>query len=111
MPARLTPQTCPVKWTVDVISGKWKTVILNALKSGPQRTGVLLRHVPGISKKMLTGQLRELERDGIVNRVTHGQKPIAVQYSLTATGETLRPILESMAAWGAKHRRGNRLSA
>src|SRR5260370_725924 len=57
---------CPVKLTVDLIGGKWKTLILYYLKRGPQRTGVLQQRIEGVSKKMLTQQLRELERDGLI---------------------------------------------
>lgn len=98
---------CPVKWTLDLIEGKWKTLILYYLKRGPQRTGVLQRRIEGVSKKMLTQQLRELERDGLVRRKDYVEKPPRVEYALTPHGETLKPILGLMAAWGARHRAEN----
>jgi DNA-binding HxlR family transcriptional regulator len=95
---------CPVKLTVDLIGGKWKTLILYYLKRGPKRTGVLQQRIEGVSKKMLTQQLRELERDGLIKRKDYGEVPPRVEYALTPHGETLRPILGLMAAWGARHR-------
>ena len=95
---------CPVKLTVDLIGGKWKTLILYYLKRGPQRTGVLQQRIEGVSKKMLTQQLRELERDGLIRRKNYAEMPPKVEYALTPHGETLKPILGLMAAWGARHR-------
>lgn len=95
---------CPVKLTVDLIGGKWKTLILYYLKCGPQRTGVLQQRIEGVSKKMLTQQLRELERDGIIQRKDYAERPPRVEYALTPHGETLKPILGLMAAWGSRHR-------
>jgi DNA-binding HxlR family transcriptional regulator len=95
---------CPVKLTVDLIGGKWKTLILYYLKRGPQRTGVLQQRIEGVSKKMLTQQLRELERDGLIQRKDYAEVPPRVEYLLTPHGETLKPILRLMAAWGARHR-------
>ncbi len=95
---------CPVKLTVDLIGGKWKTLILYYLKRGPQRTGVLQQRIDGVSKKMLTQQLRELERDGLIVRKDYREVPPRVEYALSAHGETLKPILALMAAWGTRHR-------
>ena len=100
----MSERECPVKLTVDLIGGKWKTLVLYFLKGGPQRTGVLHQCIIGISKKVLTQQLRELERDGLVERKDYREVPPRVEYSLTRHGETLKPILELMAAWGVKHR-------
>ncbi|MBV9036102.1 MAG: helix-turn-helix transcriptional regulator [Acidobacteriaceae bacterium] len=102
---RMSEHECPVKLTVDIIGGKWKTLILYFLKGGPQRTGALQQRIIGISKKMLTQQLREMQRDGLIERKDYGEVPPRVEYSLTHHGETLKPILELMAAWGAEHRR------
>jgi DNA-binding HxlR family transcriptional regulator len=101
---RMSEHECPVKLTVDIIGGKWKTLILYFLKPGPQRTGVLQQRIVGVSKKMLTQQLRELERDGLIARKDYQEVPPRVEYSLTRHGETLKPILGLMAAWGSKHR-------
>ena len=96
---------CPVKTTLDVIGGKWKPLILYFLKDGAVRFSDLRRSVPDVTQKMLTDRLRELEADGIVRRKVYAQVPPKVEYSLTAYGKTLAPILEAMAAWGTKHRR------
>ena len=93
---------CPVKATVDVIGGKWKPLILFFLKQGPMRFNELRRQIPGATQKMLTQQLRELERDEIVHRRVFAQVPPKVEYSLTNYGDTLRPILALMCSWGLK---------
>jgi DNA-binding HxlR family transcriptional regulator len=94
---------CPVKATVDVIGGKWKPLILFFLKQGPMRFNELRRQIPGATQKMLTQQLRELEKDEIVHRRVFAQVPPKVEYSLTKYGDTLRPILTLMCSWGLKH--------
>jgi DNA-binding HxlR family transcriptional regulator len=95
--------TCPVKTTADVISGKWKPLILYFLKRGPQRYSDLRRGIEAPSHKVLTEQLRQLERDGIVSRKVFAQVPPKVEYSLSAYGKTLIPLLNLMASWGMKH--------
>lgn len=100
----MTPSRCPVTAALTVIGGKWKPVILFQLREGALRFGVLRRVVPGVTQKMLTQQLRELERDGIVDRKVHVVVPPKVEYSLSAYGRTLRPVLEAMCHWGLKHR-------
>jgi DNA-binding HxlR family transcriptional regulator len=96
---------CPVKATIDVIAGKWKPLILYYLKEGPLRFGELRRLMDGATQKVLTAQLRELERADIVRRKAYAQVlPHRVEYSLSAYGETLRPVLNSMCDWGIKHR-------
>ena len=94
---------CPVEVTLDVIGGKWKVVILFWLKAGTLRFGELRRKIPKVSERVLTEQLRELERDGIVRREVFPEVPPRVEYSLTDYGQTLRPIAELMAAWGLNH--------
>jgi len=94
---------CPVKLTADIIGGKWKPMILFYLEGGTQRFGELRKMIPGMTKKMLTQHLRELERDGI-HREVYAVVPPKVEYSLTKHGESLKPILKLMSAWGAKHR-------
>jgi DNA-binding HxlR family transcriptional regulator len=89
---------------VDVIEGKWKPIILFALKGGPRRFGELRREVPEAAQKVLTEQLREMEADGILARKVKPGKPPEVQYSLTSYGRTLMPILRAMAEWGRRHR-------
>jgi len=95
--------SCPVKVTADVISGKWKPLIIVALKPGPLRYGELRKQVPGSTHKVLTQQLRQLEGDQIISRKVYAQVPPRVEYSLTTYGRTLTPVLQSMADWGAKH--------
>jgi DNA-binding HxlR family transcriptional regulator len=98
---------CPIVTTLDAIGGKWKPLILFFLKRGTMRFSDLRRRVPSVTQRMLTARLRELEQDGIVSREVFPQVPPKVEYSLTAYGKTLAPILEAMAVWGAKHRRRN----
>lgn len=95
---------CPVKATVDVIGGKWKPLVLFYLKNGRQRFSELRRQIPGVTQKMLTQQLRELEREGIIQRHVHPQVPPRVEYSLTKYGATLKPILALMCDWGTRHK-------
>jgi DNA-binding HxlR family transcriptional regulator len=95
---------CPVKLTADVIGGKWKPLIVFYLEGGTRRFSELQRLIPGMTKKMLTQHLRELERDGIVSRKVYAVVPPKVEYSLTKHGWSLKPILKLMAAWGTKHK-------
>ncbi len=96
-----TTERCPVDLCVEVIGGKWKPTILYHLAYGPTRFNVLRRLIPAVTARMLALQLRELERDGIVSRTVASQVPPRVDYALTSDGETLLPILQAMAAWGA----------
>ena len=96
---------CPVRSTIDVIEGKWKPIIVNALKQGTLRFGQLRRHAPEATRKVLTEQLRGLEADGIVTRKVIGQKWERVEYSLTSYGRTLVPVLTLMAKWGRTHKK------
>jgi DNA-binding HxlR family transcriptional regulator len=99
---------CPVRATIDVVDGKWKPIVANALKLKTLRFGELRRHVPEATKKVLTEQLRELERDQIIAREIHGRRGERVEYSLTSYGRTLLPVLTLMAKWGKKHKRTTR---
>ncbi|WP_281169716.1 winged helix-turn-helix transcriptional regulator [Paenibacillus taiwanensis] len=92
-----------VEATLEVIGGKWKCVILCHLTHGRKRTSDLKRIMPKITQKMLTQQLRELERDGIVNRISYNQVPPKVEYELSEYGWSLKPILDSLCAWGNIH--------
>jgi DNA-binding HxlR family transcriptional regulator len=96
---------CPVRTTIDVIEGKWKPIIVNALKAGPMRFGQLRRQVPEASRKVLTEQLRELERDQIIEREASEQPWERVEYRLSAYGRSLVPVLTVMAKWGKRHRK------
>lgn len=94
---------CGLDVAVDVVGGKWKALILWALEQRPHRFGELRREVEGISEKVLIQQLKELERDGIVDRRVHDQVPPKVVYSLTPLGETLNRALEPLGDWGEAH--------
>ena len=95
---------CPVMTTLEVIGGKWKPAILWELRQHRvQRFGALKRALPNITQKMLTQQLRELEADGIIHRKVYAEVPPRVEYTLTAYGNSLTPILNEMAHWGMNH--------
>ena len=94
---------CPIKATTDALRGKWKGMILWELTLGPQRFAALRDGLPGVSEKVLTQQLRELERDGIVERKVSGHTPPQVEYSLTKAGRELEPVLRAMCAWAGEH--------
>ncbi|GAA4834776.1 transcriptional regulator HypR [Paenibacillus vulneris] len=96
---------CPVEFTLDVIGGKWKGVLLYHLMEGPKRFNEFRRICPTITQRMLTLQLRELEEDGVVHREVYHQVPPKVEYSLTAFGETLTPIIAAMKEWGNNYKR------
>jgi DNA-binding HxlR family transcriptional regulator len=95
---------CPVAATLEVIGGKWKPLILFHLRDRAMRFSELRRVVPQATQKMLTQQLRDLERDGIIHRKVYAVVPPKVDYSLTAYGQTLKPLLALMCAWGSRHR-------
>ncbi|MBB5180369.1 DNA-binding HxlR family transcriptional regulator [Planomicrobium koreense] len=92
-----------VEATLEVIGGKWKTVILCHLTHGTKRTSELRRLMPNITQKMLTQQLRELETDGVINRIVYNQVPPKVEYELSEYGWSLQGILDSLCNWGEMH--------
>lgn len=94
---------CPIEATLNVIGGKWKVLILYYLEDDIRRFGELKRLIPGITQKMLTQQLRELEADGLINRKVYAQVPPKVEYTLTEYGRTLEPALGLLCEWGAEH--------
>ena len=94
---------CPVEATLNVIGGKWKPLILWQLKENTLRYNSLQQVLPGISPRMLTKQLRELENDGLVNREMYPEIPPKVEYSLTDFGRTIIPVLEALAQWGIEY--------
>ncbi|MCM3749193.1 helix-turn-helix transcriptional regulator [Paenibacillus pasadenensis] len=93
----------PVEATLEVIGGKWKTVLLCHLTKGRKRSCDFLQLMPNITQKMLTQQLRELERDGIVRRIIYNQMPPKVEYELTEYGWSLDSILTALCKWGDQH--------
>lgn len=92
--------SCAVELTVDIVGGRWRTVILSHLKEGVHRYGRLRRVIPGISEKMLSQRLRELEADGLIERTDRGTAARHVEYDLTDEGRTLVPVLQAMYDWG-----------
>jgi DNA-binding HxlR family transcriptional regulator len=94
---------CPVEAAVDVFGGKWKALILWWLQERTWRFAELRRQIPGITEKMLTRQLRELERDGIVERRVYPTVPPKVEYSLTEYGRSLKRALRALCDWGRNH--------
>ena len=101
-------EECPVATTLSYVGGKWKPIILFELRGGPLRTGELTRRIPQVSAKMLTQQLRQLERDGVVQRRIHQQGPPKVEYSLTPLGQSLRPVMNALASWGKARQRATK---
>ncbi len=94
---------CPVTFTIDVIGGKWKSLILFHLISQTRRFNELRRLMPEITQRMLTLQLRELETDRVIHREIYREVPPKVEYSLAPLGETLIPLIAAMREWGATH--------
>src|SRR5882762_6588182 len=97
--------SCLVEITLAVIGGRWKVLILQQLLTGVKRFNELHRALEGITHKTLTQQLRELEADGVVSRKVYPQIPPKVEYSLTALGKTLKPVLTAMHNWADRHGR------
>jgi DNA-binding HxlR family transcriptional regulator len=91
---------CPVATTVGLIGNKWKILILRELLGGTKRFGELRNGIPGISQKVLTQNLRSMEEDGIIERQVYAEVPSRVEYFLSNLGNTLKPIIDSMAEWG-----------
>lgn len=91
---------CTVSVTLDIIGGKWKSLILWQLSFKTLRFSQLQRRLTKITQKMLTQQLRELERDGLIHRKVYAEVPPRVEYSLTPMGESVVPILQLMYQWG-----------
>lgn len=98
-----SPYRCPVTATMQLIGGKWKIIILWAISNDVHRFGELQRAIPSITKKMLTSELRALERDGFINRKVYPVVPPKVEYSITPLGDTLRPVLGAMGDWGQQY--------
>jgi DNA-binding HxlR family transcriptional regulator len=94
---------CPIERTLGVIGGIWKVIIIRELLTGTKRYGYLHRTIGGVTHKMLTQQLRELERDGVLHRKVYTQVPPKVEYTLTELGARLAPMLQTMHAWGLEH--------
>ena len=97
---------CPVTYTMSMIGGKWKPIILYLISKGANRFGILQRGIEGISKQMLTKQLREMEDDGILERKIFAEIPPRVEYSISKKGKSLFPIINAMRVWGETNLKG-----
>lgn len=95
---------CPVETTLLLIGNKWKVLILRDLIPGTKRFGELKKSIGGISQKVLTANLREMEECSLVKRKVYAEVPPRVEYTLTETGNSLKPILDSMWNWGMNYK-------
>jgi DNA-binding HxlR family transcriptional regulator len=98
-----TEYQCSMELTLDIIGGKWKSLILWYLGENTLRFSELKKRLPRITQKMLTQQLRELEKNGLVNRFVYTEVPPKVEYSLTEAGTSLLPILATLCQWGLNY--------
>ena len=97
------PTQCPVTATLELIGGKWKTIILYSLTNGTRRFGEIAVRIPDISRKVLTDQLKEQEADGLINREEFKEIPPRVEYSLTELGHSLSSVFNALEIWGAEN--------
>ena len=100
-----TLPACPVETTLMLISDRWKVLIIRDLLDGTKRFGELKKSIGSISQKVLTSNLREMEAYGLVNRKVYAEVPPRVEYTLTDTGYSLKPILDAMVEWGMEYKR------
>ena len=98
---------CPVETTLMLIGDKWKVLILRELLSGTKRFGELKKAIGAVTQKVLTAQLRDMEASGLLTRKVYAEVPPRVEYTLTETGYSLKPILDSMVVWGQDYQRKN----
>ena len=98
---------CPVETTLMLIGDKWKVLILRDLMDGTKRFGELKKSIGTVSQKVRTAQLRDMEEKGLLTRKVYAEVPPRVEYTLTETGYSLKPILDAMWAWGADYKAKN----
>lgn len=98
---------CPVETTLMLIGDKWKVLILRDLMPGTKRFGELKKSIGSVSQKVLTAQLRDMEAKGLLNRKVYAEVPPRVEYSLTESGRSLKPILDAMRNWGEEYKAKN----
>jgi DNA-binding HxlR family transcriptional regulator len=94
---------CPTRHLLDRIADKWVTLVLAALEGGPRRYSQLARTIAGVSQKMLTQTLRNLERDGLLERTVTATVPVTVTYELTALGRSLQAVITGLKVWAESH--------
>ncbi len=102
-----TLPACPVETTLTLISDKWKVLILRDLMPGTKRFGELKKSIHGVSQKVLTAQLRQMEANGLLQRTVYPEVPPRVEYSLTELGRSLKPVLDVMENWGTAYQAQN----
>lgn len=100
-----TLPACPVETTLSLISDRWKVLIIRDLLDGTKRFGELRKSVGCISQKVLTANLRAMEQDGLLTRRVYAEVPPRVEYTLTETGMSLRPVLDAMQSWGEAYKK------
>ena len=98
---------CPVETTLTLISDRWKVLIIRDLLDGTRRFGELKRSIGSISQKVLTANLRSMEESGLLTRKVYPEVPPRVEYTLTQTGYSLKPILDAMLKWGTEYKQNN----
>ena len=98
---------CPVETTLMLISDRWKVLIIRDLMDGTKRFGELKKSIGSISQKVLTSNLRSMEESGLLTRKVYAEVPPRVEYTLTKTGYSLKPILDSMVEWGKAYQKAN----
>ncbi len=98
---------CPVETTLMLIGDKWKVLILRDLMDGTKRFGELKKSIGTVSQKVLTAQLRDMEEKGLLTRKVYAEVPPRVEYTLTETGYSLKPILDAMVVWGTDYKAKN----
>lgn len=98
-----TPGNCPVVYCMNIIGGKWKPSIIHMIRTDRNRYSMLLKNITEISKQTLTNQLRELESDGVIERIVYPEIPPRVEYKITPYGKSILPIIDSMYKWGRQH--------
>ncbi|MCD8062760.1 MAG: helix-turn-helix transcriptional regulator [Akkermansiaceae bacterium] len=102
------PSPCPVETTLQLISSRWKVLIIRELLQGTRRFGELRKSIGPVTQKVLTAHLRTMEEDGLLTRKVYAEVPPRVEYTLTELGYSLHPILASMAAWGCAYQQRGR---
>lgn len=102
---KTTLPACPVETTLTLIGDKWKVLILRDLVGGTKRFNELKKSIGGVSQKVLTAQLRDMETMGLLTRRVYAEVPPRVEYALTETGYSLKPVLDAMEAWGTAYKK------